>query len=181
MALDLEVGLLSGKTTTVRASLEETAGALKRRAEHALGVLGVGKGRLLDSSGCVVDVCAPIKKARLQNGDRLTLLHINRVQIQACYDGAFAAILSTGSVVTWGDAPVGGDSRSVQDQLNNVKRIQASDSAFAALVDGGTIVTWGDAECGGNSRACSGSAEECATDPSFCQVLLLPFGTMDPS
>ena len=124
MSIDLEVGLLSGRTTTVRTSLEETAGVLKRRAELALGVLGVGKGRLLDSSGCVMDVCAPIKKARVQNGDTITLLHVNRLQIQACYDGAFAAILSNGSVVTWGDAPVGGYSSSVQDQLRNVGRFK---------------------------------------------------------
>ena len=40
--------------------------------------------------------------------------------IQATYEtlqGAFAAITSTGSVVTWGHPDFGGDSRAVSDQL----------------------------------------------------------------
>ena len=63
-------------------------------------------------------------------------------QIQACC-GAFAAILGDGSVVTWGDAKLGGDSSSVQDQLKNVQQIQASDEGFAAILDDGSVVTWG--------------------------------------
>ena len=57
-------------------------------------------------------------------------------QIQAC-DSAFAAILGDGSVVTWGNAGSGGDSRAVQSQLKNVQQIQASDSAFAAILGNG--------------------------------------------
>ena len=40
----------------------------------------------------------------------------NVQQIQASR-AAFAAILCDGSVVTWGDAELGGDSTAVQDQL----------------------------------------------------------------
>ena len=40
-------------------------------------------------------------------------------QVQASY-GAFAAILTDGSVVTWGDERYGGDSHAVQDQLKGV-------------------------------------------------------------
>ena len=39
-------------------------------------------------------------------------------QIQAS-ESAFAAILADGSVVTWGNAELGGDSTSVQDQLRH--------------------------------------------------------------
>ena len=66
-------------------------------------------------------------------------------QIQACRR-AFAAILSDGSVVTWGS---GGKSRAVQNQLKGVQEIQASSiaglvtCAFAAFLADGSVVTWG--------------------------------------
>ena len=91
MSIDVEVGLISGRTATVQAASDETVATLKRRAQAALGV---GIGRLLDSSGCVVDGCAPIKKARVQTGDNLILLHTDTVQVQASYDGAFAAVFA---------------------------------------------------------------------------------------
>ena len=46
--------------------------------------------------------------------------------------GAFAAILTDGSVVTWGSARHGGDSSAVKDQPKNVQQIQASAGAFAS-------------------------------------------------
>ena len=54
-------------------------------------------------------------------------------QIQASY-GAFAAILSGGSVITWGGALFGGDSSAVRDQLIGVQQIQATSQAFAAIL-----------------------------------------------
>ncbi|OLP81162.1 hypothetical protein AK812_SmicGene38329 [Symbiodinium microadriaticum] len=148
MSITVDVGLLSGKTATVKAGLDEEVGALKRRAQIALGV---GRGRLVDSSGSVLDACAPIKCTRLQNGDLLTL-HINRVQVQAARN-SFAAILGDGSVVTWGSADNGGDSGAVQDQLKNVQQIKASTFAFAAILGDGSVVTWDDAATGGDSSA----------------------------
>ena len=50
----------------------------------------------------------------------------NVQQIQAS-DGAFAAVLDDGSVVTWGNANRGGNSSAVEEQLKNVQQIQASD------------------------------------------------------
>ena len=148
MSLTVHVGLLSGRTATVQADLDEGVAVLKRRAEIALEV---GKGRLVDSSGGVLDVDAPIKRARLQNGDSL-VLHIGRVQVQATYR-AFAAVLCDGSVVTWGNAGYGDDSTAVQNQLKNVQQIQATACAFAAILADGSVVTWGDAACGGDSSA----------------------------
>ena len=148
MSITVEVRLLSGKTATVKTGWDETVATLKRQAQTALGV---GRGRLLDPRGSVLDVSAPIKKTRLQNGDSLTM-HINQIQVQAAAN-AFAAILGDGSVVTWGDAVDGGDSSAVQDQLENVRQIQASDSTFAAILDDGSVVTWGDAAHGGDSSA----------------------------
>ena len=92
MSVAVEVGLLSGKTATVEAALDEEVEALRLRAQTALGV---GQGRLLDSFGNVLDVRISIKDARVSTGDVLTL-HRGRVQIQA-NRRAFAAILGDGS------------------------------------------------------------------------------------
>ena len=77
-------------------------------------------------------------------------------QIQASHR-AFAAVLVDGSVVTWGDADFGGDSSTVQNQLKNVQRVQATQGdcggAFAAILADGSVVTWGDAGYGGDSSA----------------------------
>ena len=73
--------------------------------------------------------------------------------IQASRGGAFAAVLDDGTVVTWGYPPEGGDSSAVQEQLKNVKQIQASYCAFAAILGDGSVVTWGLADYGGDSTA----------------------------
>ncbi|OLP74274.1 hypothetical protein AK812_SmicGene46236, partial [Symbiodinium microadriaticum] len=148
MSIAVEVALLSGKTATVQAGLDETVETLSQRAQMALGV---GKGRLLDSCGVVLDGCLDTKTSRIQNGDTLTL-HVNGVQIQST-DFAFAAILGDASVVTWGDARHGGDSVAVQGQLKTVQQIQATRGAFAAVLANGSVVTWGDAGFGGDSTA----------------------------
>ena len=57
-------------------------------------------------------------------------------------EGAFAAILGDGSVVTWGSVD-GGDSSAVHDQLQNLQQIQASVVAFAAILGDSSVVTWG--------------------------------------
>eukprot|EP00439_Symbiodinium_sp_Y106_P051578 s1829_g6.t2 len=151
MSITVEVSLLSGKTAIVQAGQNETVKTLTKRAQIALGV---GRGRLLDSAGGVLDASMRISTVRVQNGDTLTF-HINSVQIQAS-SGAFAAILGDGSVVTWGPAACGGDSSAVQAQLKNVQQIQASASAFAAIREDGSVVTWGHAFSGGDSSAVQG-------------------------
>ena len=98
-------------------------------------------------------------------------------QIQAS-QGAFAAILLDGSVVTWGGQDFGGDSRAVQDQLKGVQQIQASERVFAAIMSDGSVVTWGvEAEfpgiLGSDSRAVRGkiSREACSRSRPFNMVL----------
>ena len=113
--------------------------------------LSVGRGRLVDSSGVVLDAHARIRDARVKNGASLTL-HVSRVQIQSTR-GAFAAILGDGSVVTWGHASYGADSSAVREQLKHVLQIHSSTGAFAAILDDGSVVTWGDAYDGGDSGA----------------------------
>eukprot|EP00913_Durusdinium_trenchii_P014684 g13777.t1 len=68
--------------------------------------------------------------------------------------GAFAARSANGAVSTWGDCKRGGDSRGVQEQLRQVRQLQASRNAFAAITEpDGRVVTWGLQEGGGDSTA----------------------------
>ena len=144
MSILVEVGLISGKTVSVEAGLDESVGWLKRHAQTALAV---GKGRLLDSSARLLDEEQTIKEAKLQTGTLLTL-QVGTVQVLGTIGSvsgeAFSAILGDGSVVTWGDEDYGGDSHAVQDQLKAVQQIQASYRAFAAILADGSVVTWGD-------------------------------------
>ncbi|OLP82181.1 hypothetical protein AK812_SmicGene37186 [Symbiodinium microadriaticum] len=132
---------------TVEAGADEEVGTLKCRAQTALGV---GRG--------------------LHDRDSLTL-HVNRVEVRA-NRSAFAVILGDGSVVTWGN---GGDSRAVQDQLNNVRQIQASNHAFVAILGDGSVVTWGDPHSGGDSRAVQDQLNNVrqirASDYAFAAIL----------
>ena len=56
-------------------------------------------------------------------------------------------------MVVWGDPDCGGDSSEVQDQLVNVKQLQATGHAFAAILADGSVVTWGHPDYGGDSSA----------------------------
>ena len=64
--------------------------------------------------------------------------------------GAFAAVCADNTVVTWGFAKYGGDSRGVQDQLKDVTSLHATKGAFAVLRSDGTIVAWGNPDSGGD-------------------------------
>ncbi|CAE7241645.1 TRM11 [Symbiodinium sp. KB8] len=171
MSVDLEVGLLSGRSVALKADLEETVETLKRRAQTALAV---GKqGRLLDFSGQILDGHKSIKRARLEDGNMLTL-QVNRMTV-GCNLNAFAAIPADGSVVTWGDAAFGGDSTAVQEKLKSVQQIQAADEAFAAILADGSVVSWGNAESGGDSSAVEGKLKNVkqiqASADAFAAVL----------
>ena len=146
--LKMEVSLLSGRSVLLEAGLDDTVETLRSRAQEALEV---GRGRLVDSSGGVLDGAATLAECELQSGHALTL-HIRSVHILSSY-AAFAAMLGDGSVVTWGDAGSGGDSSAVQGELKAVQQIQATSKAFAAILGDGSVVTWGDADCGGDSSA----------------------------
>ena len=64
---------------------------------------------------------------------------------------AFAALLSDGSVVAWGDASFGGDLSTVSSLLNGTKlvtQIYSNKLAFAALRADGSVVAWGAASSG---------------------------------
>ena len=60
MSLAVEVSLISGKTVSLEAASDESVESLRLRAQSALGV---GKGRLLNSTGDVLHGEALIKRA----------------------------------------------------------------------------------------------------------------------
>ena len=54
-------------------------------------------------------------------------------------------------VVTWGSPHQGGHSSEVQDQLRNVRKIQAALCAFSAILADGSLMSWRDPTAGGDS------------------------------
>ena len=88
-----------------------------------------------------------------RTGDVLTL-HIRPISVAATH-GAFAAILSDGSVVSWGHGELGGDCQSKQSREHprNVWFLKTTDVAVAAVLGNGTVLTWGYAFHGGDSSS----------------------------
>ncbi len=77
--------------------------------------------------------------------------------IESSRSGAFSALYTDGSVVTWGKGSYGGvpyyndpetDNR-VDITLSGIKTVFSADYAFAALKEDDTVVTWGNAQGGG--------------------------------
>eukprot|EP00439_Symbiodinium_sp_Y106_P071047 s1219_g12.t1 len=155
MSISVDVHLLSGKRASVEVEADALVELLKQKAQSALVA---GRGRLLNSSGEVLDGAKTITEANLKSGDVLTL-HVSQVQFKATRQGgmfpglAFAALLGDRSVVAWGAPDFGGDCSSVQGLLKNVQQIQASGRAFAAILADGSVVSWGHADFGGDSSA----------------------------
>ena len=81
MSISVHVHLISGRSATLEAEPEESIDFLRQRAQSALRV---GKGRLLTTSGDVVNVVAggTVKRARLRDNDVLTL-QVGQVRISA--------------------------------------------------------------------------------------------------
>ena len=56
-----------------------------------------------------------------------------------------------GSLVTWGNQSLGGNSSRVRNQLRRVQQVHATAFAFAAILADQTVVTWGSELAGGDS------------------------------
>ena len=112
MSVALDVGLLSGKTVSVEARLDESLAALKRRAQTALAA------RWLDEE-------QTLKKAKLESGSFLAF-HVGNVQVRGTRDG-FSAILGDAYVASWGDWGKGVNAfnwRAIPEQLKGVQQIK---------------------------------------------------------
>lgn len=70
--------------------------------------------------------------------------------------GAFAAILDTGEVISWGHADLGGDSTAVHDALQQIQQIESTSGAFAAIRADGQVITWGSFFAGDEQRVAEG-------------------------
>ena len=116
-----QAGLKPGDTLTLQ--VRQTAVAGGRSASSFSSIMGDGR---VVTCGHLVGRGASHPFAVQEQ-----LRHVQNIQATA---GAFAAVLEAGSVVTWGHPGFGGDSRLVQEQLSNVRFIQATvDGAFAAV------------------------------------------------
>ena len=169
----IEVSLVSGHSVAVPVSPTSTIHMLRTRAEEAFNLGPVtllsplGQRLLttetveaagLKAGDLVTALVTPTKLAASSNafallsrGEVLTwnaapggLREIQEVQQIQSSSSAFAAILASGKVVTWGDPEDGGDSREVQDRLVGVQAIQSTGWAFAAILSDGSVATWGD-------------------------------------
>ena len=100
---------------------------------------------------------------------------LRNVQQICATHNAFAAILTDGTVVTWGDPKTGGDSSRVQGQLRNVLKICATHCAFAAILADGSVVTWGHPKTGGDSSRVQDQLKQvqqiCGTGSAFAAIL----------
>ena len=92
MSISVDVHLLSGKRAAVEVEAQASVESLKRRAYSALEV--PSKGRLLNSSGEVLDGAQTVREAKLTSGDVLTL-HVNQVQLKAVRNAPFRCIRRT--------------------------------------------------------------------------------------
>ena len=79
MAISVDVHLLSGRKASLEVDADASVESLNRCAQSALNA---GKGRLLNSSGEVLDGASSIKRARLHHGDVL-ILHVKQVALAA--------------------------------------------------------------------------------------------------
>ena len=77
MSITLRVGLLSGRTVQIETGLDVDVGKFKRRAQSALSVR---RGRLVHSTGLVLDEAKTIGDSELCNDDFLNL-HIQPTTI----------------------------------------------------------------------------------------------------
>ena len=171
MPFTIEVSLLSGRSVSLEARPDEPVQSLQSRAQRTLAVV---RGRLLSSSGGILDGAATLAESGLLSGDVLTLL-MSSIQVCAGYF-FFAAILCDGCVVSWGSAHTVHQSLHVRGRLKDVRQIQATTDSFAAILGDGSVVTWGGwFWTGGDSSAVQGQLKDVrliqASQQAFAAIL----------
>lgn len=118
-------------------NVKEIVGKIRNSAFTALGEDGQVLATWGSSRCCASkEVLKQLKNVKVKNID--------------CTALAWAVVSQNGEVFTWGMPCSGGDSRDVQDRLQNVTKVVASHAAFAALLEDGSVVSWGDPLFGGD-------------------------------
>lgn len=126
--MEITVALLSGRSFSLRAAPDLRIGEVQAAAEEHFGL------RLrLTLAGEALEAHLALRDAGLQDGDTLMATVQSAFGIAATHS-AFALWRYGGGAITWGNPRAGGDSKRVQDQLKNVRHIQATEAAFAALL-----------------------------------------------
>ena len=137
MSISVEVVLLSGKRKKLYLDADTPLELVRKQSQDAFQF----NGKLMTSAGEALSGATTVTEAGLKDGDILTLTK-QPVSVAASAS-AFAAVLSDGSVVTWGDPASGGDSGHMQNRLVNVQQLRASETGFAAILADGSLVAWG--------------------------------------
>ncbi|CAE7199272.1 USP [Symbiodinium natans] len=168
-SIALHVALLSGEQIAISRSPHSTIGAL---IEVVQKEFQKPVGKLISASGDRLLESATLAQAGIRENDVVTAV-VQDVAVAAT-SAAFAAIRANGTVVAWGCPKRGGDCSAVQDQLQNVQRLQATDHAFAAILGDGSVVSWGEPSFGGNSSAIQrelhGVCQIQATETAFAAI-----------
>ena len=125
---------LDPRSDAIRDGDETVILSLAEGASYALGSRSSVKSTILDNDvepGVVVRAAVPVADPQRGRGEYRA-------------DRAFAALRSNGSVVTWGDPTLGGDSSEVASRLSSgIIQVFSTSDAFAALKVDGSVVTWG--------------------------------------
>ena len=117
------------------------------------------------SLACLVGLLGWVDAARSAALSTETTTY-DRTTQQFRNSGAFAALKSDGSVITWGNTRHGGNSTTPQSNVSipptgslssDVTRIFSNTYAFAALKTDGSVITWGDTAAGGDSSLVTGN------------------------
>ncbi|CAE7251184.1 unnamed protein product [Symbiodinium natans] len=169
----VHVSLLSGREVSLEADPEESLTVLRERAEKRLSVK---EGRLLDSSGMVLEGSQSIKKSKLENGATLTLVRrpvkvsmsLNRIAVIRC-DGSVVTLLSS---LRHGWVNVG-DGSFATDQLSDVVEVHAGCKGYAALKGDGSVVFRGahPPVCYENIRMVQTTTTDYDSGPGFAAIV----------
>jgi hypothetical protein len=97
------------------------------------------------TQGCVDTGCTVDASSTLNTGTAVEKIYSNEF--------AFAAVYTTGQVITWGGQSQGGDMSSVVTDLDGtvgITAIYSTSTAFAALRTDGNVYCWGESTAGGS-------------------------------
>ncbi|CAE7172104.1 unnamed protein product, partial [Symbiodinium necroappetens] len=141
MTITVHASLLSGHGISLAAEPHWDVGSLCLKVQQELGLSRI---KVVTARGTVLGGAATLQEAGIEDGEALGVV-VKDIEIVGTYDGrAFAMIGRDGSVVTWGQDSLGGDSTEVQHQLRNVQQIKGTRGAFAAILEDGSVCTWGE-------------------------------------